>query len=241
MLARTFSFWRRLVGRTEGTEGGVGTLETDRRVWVRFPANLEATLQPPGDATRFTAQIRDISRGGVNLIADRPFQPGDHVSIELPAADGCTHNVLACIVRVNGASSGAWELGCTFSRELSDSDLQSLGARRQKPTPPDQRTWLRFPCDVRASYQFVAGDNAEPESYEARVENISPSGIALVVPDPVETGVLLSIEIHAAAGTAARTILACVVHAARQQDGQWALGCNFIRELSEADLQVLVA
>jgi len=237
MFASTFSFWRRLVGRPEGSGGGV-TAETDRRVWVRYPASVETTLQPPGDASRFTARVRNISRGGINLIADRALRPGDHVSLELPAAAELTHNVLACVVRVQAEHGGEWALGCTFSRELSDEDLQAFGARRQKPAPPDQRTWLRFPCDIRASYQQVGEDGA---SHSALVQNVSASGIALVVAEPIETGVLITVELHAAAGTAVRTILACVVHAAHQPDGLWALGCNFIRELSEEDLQVLVA
>ena len=39
---------------------------------------------------------------------------------------------------------------------------------------------------------------------------------------------------------AKRTILACVVHVTTQASGEWALGCNFIRELSEEDLKALV-
>jgi hypothetical protein len=233
MFARKFSFWRKLVGRRDC----VGSTEDDRRVWVRYPANLETTLQPPGDTSRFAARVRDISRGGVNLVADRAFQPGDHLSLELPAPAGQTHNVLACIVRVTAEPEGQWALGCTFSRELSDEDLQDLGARREKHAPADQRTWIRFPCEIRASYQQVGGDGV---SYDAQVQNISASGIALLVPAPVETGVLLTVELHAATGTEVRTILACVVHAASEGEGAWALGCNFIRELTEDDLNVLV-
>jgi hypothetical protein len=172
------------------------------------------------------------------LVADRAFQPGDHLRLELPAPDGRTHNVLACIVRATAAPQDEWALGCTFARELSDEDLQCFGARREKHASSDQRVWIRFPCKIQATYQQVGADGVP---HFAEVENISASGIALVIDEPCETGVLITLELHAAAGTAVRTILACVVHAASQRDGRWALGCNFIRELSDEDLQVLVA
>jgi hypothetical protein len=235
MFGRTFSFWRRWAGRPGSEESTTGTAEADRRVWLRYHVNLETTLLPPSRASRFVARLRDISRGGVNLITDRPFQLGDHVSIELPAPEGQTHHVLACIVRTSRQADGEWALGCSFSRELSDEDLESFGARREKHPAPDQRTWIRFPCEIQASYQIVG---TEGIPYSAQVENISASGIALIGDEPLETGVLLTLELQSA-GSAATVILACVVHAA-PQSGRWVLGCSFIRELSEEDLQVLI-
>ena len=66
------------------------TEEADRRVWVRYPAELETTYQKPGQAERgrLSAKVRDISRGGVNLLVQHSFQPGDMLSVELPAPEG---------------------------------------------------------------------------------------------------------------------------------------------------------
>jgi hypothetical protein len=41
-------------------------------------------------------------------------------------------------------------------------------------------------------------------------------------------------------GATPLTILACVVHVTTQQDGQRITGCNFIRELTEQDLRLLL-
>lgn len=242
MLERTYSFCRRLVGlpTQEAPEGGTMT-EEDRRVWVRYPADVETTAQPaqgPEEA-RLAARVCDVSRGGINLVVEREFQPGELLSVELPAAQlGKTYSVLACVVRVGRPPEGGWSLGCIFSRELTDDDLQGLGARREKHPPADQRTWVRFPVVVRATYQLVsAGD---PTDFPAEVLNVSASGVGLVVGQPVETGALLSVSLHGAAGKPGRTILACVVHAGPHEPGGWALGCNFIRELSEEDLEALV-
>ena len=56
--------------------------------------------------------------------------------------------------------------------------------------------------------------------------DISASGIGLLVGEAVETGTLLSLELCNATGDAVQAILACVVHATPQGEGQWALPCR---------------
>jgi hypothetical protein len=216
------------------------TVEAERRVWVRYPANLETTVQTPGkpDQSRFFALVRDISRAGANLLVQHPFQAGDQLSVELPAPDGqAVRNVLACVVRVD-QEGDEWALGCIFSRELGEEDLGGFGAKKQKHSSADQRTWMRFPCQVKATYQVVGYE--ETPICRGEVLNISASGISLLVTQTIEMGSLLNLEIQQASGTFKRTILACVVRA-DQEGSRWALGCNFIRELSEEDLQALVS
>src|SRR5690242_3805741 len=123
MFERTVSFWKRLLGRQAPAEGasGVQQAEEERRVWVRYPADLETTVQAAGspDAVRLSARVRNVSLGGVSLAVDRPFEPGDLLSVELPGATEQTRcNVLACVVHVGEMPEGGWVLGCTFSREL---------------------------------------------------------------------------------------------------------------------------
>ncbi|HMC65330.1 MAG TPA: PilZ domain-containing protein [Gemmataceae bacterium] len=240
MFERTFSFWRRLVGRpSKPMDDSAHDLEDDRRIWVRYPADLETTYQPATRTSiRLSARVRDISRGGVQLVVNRDFQTGELLSIELPRANQETHTVLACIVRVDRASGDAWSVGCVFSRELGDDELEGFGARRVRHAESDQRLWMRFPCNVKATYQKVATPEALPQG--ARVLDISATGVGLLVPQLVEAGTLLSVDLHPANGGAPRTMLACVVHVNTQANGQHALGCNFIRELSEEDLEVLV-
>jgi hypothetical protein len=241
MLERTVSLLRRLVKWQPGTSTPEPEVdEEDRRMRARYPANVEVPCRPVGttDATELLAQVRNISLGGVNLIVKRHFKPGDLLNVELPCAEGRPPNqVLACVVHVTPRSAGEWSLGCNFSRELSDEDLRSFGARRQRPTADDQRNWERFPCHVKAHCQPVAvGD--QPRC-EAKVLNISASGIGLLVGVATATGTLLSLELLGSGGGQPYKVLACVVHATPCDD-QWALGCNFIRELTEQELKALV-
>jgi PilZ domain len=249
MFARTFSFWRRLVQRptADSTAGGSGDSATDtvaqddRRLWIRYPADLTTCVQPadhPGE-DRTTARIRDISRGGANLLLDRSFRPGQMLDLQLPLPeepDRIVH-LLACVVRVKDEPGGHCSVGCVFSRELTDEDLFQFGASRVRHAPEDQRTWVRFPCQLKATFQKV-GDGEET-AHEAHVINISASGIGLEVPDEIEVGSLLNLHVVGKQDRE-RTLISCVVHAAPSESGQWNLGCNFIRELNESDIQELM-
>jgi c-di-GMP-binding flagellar brake protein YcgR len=241
MFGHTKTLWQRLVGSAPeaGSESSVAVAE-ERRVWVRHPANLNATCQAaaaaPGE--RLSAGVRNISQGGISLLLGSSFEPGEMLSIELPGAEeGNTYTVLACVVHVRPQNDDEWVVGCTFSRELGDEDLQAFGARRVKHGAGDQRQWVRFATQLTASYQIItAGD---PRKLPTEVLNISATGIGLVVAQSVPVGSLLSLELHGANGSAERTMLACVVHVTGRAEGEWALGCNFIRSLSENDLRDL--
>jgi hypothetical protein len=241
MFARTMTFWRRLLGRPAAAAATATATGDERRVWLRHPADLETSVKPAAapDGTRLSARVRNISLGGINLLGSRAFTPGELLSVELPGDSEATRcNVLACVVHCAEERPGEWSLGCTFSRELSDDDLATFGARREATDRADQRQWKRFPASITATFALVTADEPRPEP--AKVLNVSATGVGLVAEREVENGTLLSVELHNAAGTIERTMLACVVHVNRHPDGGWALGCNFIRSLSEEELQALV-
>jgi hypothetical protein len=236
MLHHALRTWDRLVGRSAADPGP----EEDRRVWVRYPCHLETTVLSTKhpDAERLSAQVRDVSCGGIRLAADRSFEPGELLSVDLPAAPGqACSSVLAYVVRAARHPDGTWSVGCTFASELSDDDLQLFGAKRQKPIEADQRAWVRFPCDARAFFQPVRETTVEP--VPAQVLNISPSGVALQAEYAIDLGTLLSVELRGPHGSSALTMMASVVRVTPQEGG-WALGCNFIRELSDRELQALL-
>jgi len=212
----------------------------ERRVWLRFTTNLNIRCEQIAGETEagVYAVICDISRGGVQMIAPRRFEPGTILSVELPSTQEQTPlAVLACVIRAHPHGDSEWTMGCRFSSELSEEQLQAFGAVRARPTSPDPRSWERFSCDAKAVYQRVNGD--VPVYRPARVLNIAPAGMALLVEEPITIGELLSTELHDATGQHIITILACVVHVQTVAEGQ-RLGCNFIRELNDKDLRALL-
>ena len=70
--------------------------------------------------------------------------------------------------------------------------------------------------------------------------NISANGIGLSVHPSLHAGALVNVELLDRTGRMVRTILACVVHTTERSGGDYAIGCNFIRELREEELQSLL-
>jgi hypothetical protein len=243
MLASSaVTFWRWLTGQPIALDPMPSTDRAceNRRVWLRYAANLNIRAeQLSGEAeSGVLAVICDISRGGLQIIAPRRFEPGTLLSVELPSSRGeAGLAVLACVVRARPHGDSEWTMGCRFSSELDEPQLQAFGAARARPTAPDPRGWSRFPCDAKAFVQRV--NSMDLAHRPARLLNIAVGGMALLVHEPVALGELLSTELHDAKGQPIVTILACVVHVQTVSEGQ-ILGCNFIRELSDKDVRALL-
>jgi hypothetical protein len=243
MFQSALSFLRRLVGgKAASSRPAVEQESEERRVRVRYQSNVQVQFQPLNGSTgpSLSARVRNISLGGVSLLVSRRFQPGDLLSVELPGIDGqAGSTVLACVVHATAHNPAEWALGCTFAHELSDHDLQPFGAKREKPAQSDDaRGWVRFPCSVTAVCHNTSAPREKP--WPVEVLNISSSGIGLLVSRTVETGTLLNLELHRGHEAAGHTILACVVHVTPREHGQLGVGCNFIRELSDAELKSLL-
>lgn len=240
MLQKTFSFWRRMVGTAPVPVRDAGAICDDRRLWFRYATELVGKLHMPDrrEGDKVLALVRDLSAAGANLLTDRELQPGQMVTLELPSQDGEIHSVLACVVRTTKQDDGGWSLGCIFSRELSSDDLVAFGARKIPAAANDPRTWVRFPIKFKACCRKV-GD-AMDVNRPAQVLNISASGIGLSVPDKMDAGTLLNIDLLDKNERVLRTILACIVHTTERTSGEHALGCNFIRELTEDELHSLL-
>ena len=238
MFEKTFSFWRRLVAKTPASSETA--VHDDRRLWVRYAADLQGKVQlaEKQGSAKILAKVRDLSLGGANLLVDQPLQPGQMLSVELPAAKGDVRTVLACVVRATPQAEGNWSLGCVFSRELNNDDLGSFGALNIQAGSNDNRIWVRFSCELKASYRRV-GDIAG-QAQPAEVLNISANGIGLAVQPTLQAGSLVNVDLLDKNGRMVRTILACVVHTTQRASGDYAVGCNFIRELSEDELQSLL-
>lgn len=239
MFERTTTLWRRLIGRAQPVAGETPE-EHDRRVWVRYPSELltRYSLMGNGHEPHFSARVRDVSLGGIKLNTTSSLEPGTLLTITLPGDGKSSLAVLACVVHSRQVSASEWIVGCSFSAELEEWQLRAFGARHPQPAENDGRQVARFPCGFKAFCQ-VAGEPENP-TFEADVLNVSLNGMALNATQELLTGTLLNAELHGSRGATLLTILACVVHVTTQQDGQRITGCNFIRELTDQDLRLLL-
>lgn len=238
MFERTVSLWRRLVGSPYGTQSGVAE---DRRRSRRYSTHQEVIYRlatDKGQQTPLSAQLRNVSVGGINLVTDREVRPGELLSIQLPGtSEENPTRVLACVIHVLAQEENQWAVGCTFARELAAEDLEAFGAD-PRANGADQRARPRILCEIEASYQLV-GEEKE-ENWTARVHNISTTGVGLVVHQPVVVGTLLNVELHSTGETNSKNLLCCAVHVTQQDQAEWVVGCNYITEMAEADLNSLI-
>lgn len=233
----------RLFGRKEEEQGAAHQKESDqdeRRIWSRHESSATTHVKRlTGGEERIDAIVRNVSRGGVNFLVDRHIQPGEMLDVEIAGdSQGNQASVLACIVHCQELDQGQWALGCTFAEELSDEDLQGLGAKKERASTSDNRTWVRYVCNVKASYGLAEEEEEDLES--AQVVNISAGGVGLLVQREIRNGTLLNLKLESEKREESRMLLACVVHVVAHPTSTWSLGCNFIRELSPSDLKALL-
>jgi hypothetical protein len=74
----------------------------------------------------------------------------------------------------------------------------------------------------------------------AQAVDISATGIGLIVNEPIEAGMVLSLDIQGRPGKPERVMHACVVRSGAMPDGRWRLGCNFIRQLDDSELEAFL-
>ena len=106
-----------------------GSKFSERRVWVRYHCNLPTSCHPvlTKDAECWSGRVQNISRGGVNLIVPRRFEPGTLLQIELQGPhDSEPRTVLARVVHARACDASHWALGCAFPWELGEENLRAL-------------------------------------------------------------------------------------------------------------------
>ena len=103
----------------------------DHRVWVRYTRSPDmpgvAETQAGSEQVSWSAQIQDISRGGVSLLGNQSFDPGTVLKIDLPNSDQVVPvTVLARVVHASAKPNGVCVLGCAFVKDLGEEELQAL-------------------------------------------------------------------------------------------------------------------
>lgn len=101
----------------------------------------------------------------------------------------------------------------------------------------ERRASERHACVLPAtSYPLEV---SETLSWGAVVSDISSGGIAVTLCYPFKPGTYLSIDLQCASG-ATRNIMVRVVNVFDQPDGQWRLGCEFLKPITQSDMDLII-
>lgn len=104
-------------------------------------------------------------------------------------------------------------------------------------THDEQNGAERFPCEVPTTCQPPSAYTKDP--WPATIRDITNGGLRLTLNRRFERGSGLAIELPTESGTTS-TVLARVVHVRAFAEGGWLLGCDFISELSDEEVQLVL-
>jgi hypothetical protein len=218
------------------------SIEVDRRVWVRYSCDLESTChtgQGP-DELSWSARVRDISRGGLNLQLNRAFEPGSILSVDMPLGPNLApRSLLVKVVHAENQGPGNWSLGCALEKNLEEEDLLAFQVKKPVILVDDKRAWIRFSCEGERPPRATVLINPS-NKIQAQILNISPGGIGLATKRPSDPGMRLQLELVDASGRISRPIQARVVRSTFRGLDDWTIDCSFEPPLTEDDLASLL-
>ena len=101
----------------------------------------------------------------------------------------------------------------------------------------ERREAARHACSLEATSHPL--DAAETLSWGATVHDISPTGVGITLCYPFKPGTYLDVELQGPK-CMLRSLMVRVVNVHDQRDGMWRLGCEFVKPLTESDMDLLV-
>jgi hypothetical protein len=104
--------------------------------------------------------------------------------------------------------------------------------------PEERREAERFPIEPSPVCRLVSATQDEMAS--ATVRDLSATGIGLVVRQPLKPGTVLILNLEVRDCRLPRPLPVRVMHASPTAEGQWLVGCQFVRRLSDPELQMLL-
>jgi hypothetical protein len=116
------------------SQGSTTSSAADRRASVRYPCSEENfsadnSCRPITSSKKeaWPATVRNLSTGGLGIIANRRFEPGTLLVVDVQDADQTINRTfLVRVVHLSQESKTSWLLGCAFPLKMSESDLLSL-------------------------------------------------------------------------------------------------------------------
>ena len=210
----------------------------DRREHPRQATDIRTICRPVSEDYHVGIQIQDVSLGGLKFISTDALRQGTMIRIDLPKQSGPPTTVLACVTHINESGHEKWDVGCSFSLELSDDEMRTFGATKSALGADDPRAWVRHPARGTVEFRVLPGHDGPPRT--AQLVDLSAAGVGLVVDDELEAGSAITVSMKRLDDKPDRPILACVVYQTKRPDGKWAVGCNFLHRLTESELDELL-
>jgi serine/threonine protein kinase len=129
-------------------------------------------------------------------------------------------------------------------RPSADAAASLPSGKRVEPRGAERRASVRFPCTIGTFCSTKSSFLEEAEDGEyawpATVQDLSLSGLGVIVSRRFEPGTVLKVELEAADQSVSRSLMVSVVRVRSQGFGHWLVGCIFQEPLTPEELQVLL-
>jgi hypothetical protein len=102
----------------------------------------------------------------------------------------------------------------------------------------EKRHSARQPCLLEATSRPL--EAGEGMSWGGTVKDVSAGGLKLDLCFPFRPGTYLAVELQSPVGPLNRAIVCRVVHVHDRPDGAWTLGCEFIKPLTNSEVELLL-
>jgi hypothetical protein len=106
-------------------------------------------------------------------------------------------------------------------------------------TSYNQRGSVRYHCPPAAAGRVFVSEDMEFQ--RAWLQDLSATGIGLLVSKPVAAGVYVTIQIKCTNSQKLYSLPAHVVHATPKADAGWLVGCQFVTALKHDELDDLLS
>ena len=104
----------------------------------------------------------------------------------------------------------------------------------------DCRIYERQSCSLPTTCQPASALEMKEMRWAATISDISVGGLRIVLQRRFEKGAGLAIELPGTEQRESNVVFVKVVHVGAQANGTWALGCKFVSELSEDEMNSLL-
>jgi hypothetical protein len=118
---------------------------------------------------------------------------------------------------------------------------ETLGAdaRGHSEAPcAERRAAARYRCGLETNCHAVGGGPEGP--WTGKIYDISTTGIGVVLPESLDRGTILLVDLPVPAGGKPQALSACVIHARPHEDGGFFAGCILAERLGDAELEALL-
>jgi hypothetical protein len=109
-----------------------------------------------------------------------------------------------------------------------------------EPSTADSRIHPRRTCSLPATCRPASSRDSKESRTAATIIDISQGGVRILLQRRFEAGTGLVVELPGAAPRESTVVFVKVIHVRAEDNGMWSLGCQFVQELSEDELERLL-